>query len=410
MVLLGPLLLAVVSVIWAEEDYFIPENLNHTWDNARNYCQICYKDLTTMTPGNAHIIIQKVIALNLTSGYWIGLRENFSGPIPFSQWSNGAPVIYQNWYPGRPILKKPEVFVPTSPPPTTSTDGTTTSYDSTTTAGTTTHSTTAGTTTHSTTAGTTSTSGTTHTSSTPIDEQILCPTLEKLIACFNGTDFVVTPITDDYFSTSKSSTLIITSSPTVSSTSPSTIRSTSSSTIRSTSSSTMLSTSSTTYTTTTALITSPSTSLMTSTSYSTPIPETDYDYITDSCVALLSFGMWREKHCYESLTFICYDERFTGTVKISNVTHGGSVVTWDKAPGDNVDHYRVELHGSSINTTAVNATAVNTTKDNTTAFNTKVLTIEFQNLEAGKLYTVEVFPVKCSRYLNSLNTKFYTCE
>uniref|UniRef100_A0A3B1KB72 C-type lectin domain-containing protein n=1 Tax=Astyanax mexicanus TaxID=7994 RepID=A0A3B1KB72_ASTMX len=124
----------MVSVIWAEEDYFINGTLNYTWDNARNYCQICYKDLTTMTPGNAHIIIQKVIALNLTSGYWIGLRENFSGPIPFSQWSNGAPVIYQNWYPGRPILKKPEVFVPTSPPPTTSTDGTTTSYDSTTTA------------------------------------------------------------------------------------------------------------------------------------------------------------------------------------------------------------------------------------------------------------------------------------
>lgn len=30
-------------------------------------------------------------------------------------------------------------------------------------------------------------------------------------------------------------------------------------------------------------------------------------YIEDSCVALLSFGMWKEKLCNESLPFICYD-------------------------------------------------------------------------------------------------------
>ncbi|KAI4905051.1 hypothetical protein NFI96_016027, partial [Prochilodus magdalenae] len=141
-----------------------------------NYCQRCYKDLTTVTPGTVQLIqnlvmqniaAQKLSAQNLTAqnlttqnlttqnlttqnlsfAFWIGLRENFSGSVFWSQWSNGAPVIYQNWYPGRPILKKMDLPVPTSPPTTTSTAGTSATTTATTTAGTTATTTTTGTTT-----------------------------------------------------------------------------------------------------------------------------------------------------------------------------------------------------------------------------------------------------------------------
>lgn len=36
-------------------------------------------------------------------------------------------------------------------------------------------------------------------------------------------------------------------------------------------------------------------------------PETNKNYIEDSCVAMLSFGAWVEKKCAELLPFICYE-------------------------------------------------------------------------------------------------------
>ncbi|XP_072544012.1 receptor-type tyrosine-protein phosphatase eta [Salminus brasiliensis] len=99
--------------------------------------------------------------------------------------------------------------------------------------------------------------------------------------------------------------------------------------------------------------------------------------------------MWREKHCYENLPFICYDELFSGEVNVSSMTHGGGVVSWDKAPGVNVDHYRVELSNGNKSTTPN-------------------VTLELQNLVPGKRYKVQIFPVKCGRDLNPLDATFYT--
>ncbi|KAL7876093.1 hypothetical protein AOLI_G00110560 [Acnodon oligacanthus] len=225
MLLLGPLFLAAASVIWAEEQYYLV-SLNDTWDNARNYCQKCYKDLTTITPGNVQLIqnliiqipisqnftAQNLTAQNLTaqnftaqkrsSAYWIGLRQNFSGSLFWSQWSNGAPVIYQN-------------------------------------------------------------------------------------CC----------------------------------------------------------------------------------------------------------GMWREKHCYEFLPFICYDDRFFGEVSISNVTHDEGFLSWSQAPG-NIDHYRVEQNRvNPPNTDIKEVTGLN---------------ITLQNLVPGTQYNIKVIPVKCGRDLNPQNISFST--
>ncbi len=39
------------------------------------------------------------------------------------------------------------------------------------------------------------------------------------------------------------------------------------------------------------------------------VPDPDENYIEDSCVAMLSFGPWIEKNCFERLPFVCYEGR-----------------------------------------------------------------------------------------------------
>ncbi|KAM7366272.1 hypothetical protein PAMP_015726 [Pampus punctatissimus] len=89
----------------AEREYF-PQSTDLTWDEARNHCQVCFKDLTTLTPANIHNIALKLVS---NSTYWVGLRKNFNSTsdssIPWTRWANGDPLTFQNWYPGWPVLK-----------------------------------------------------------------------------------------------------------------------------------------------------------------------------------------------------------------------------------------------------------------------------------------------------------------
>lgn len=68
--------------------------------------QVCFKDLVTLTPYNIHKISRM-----LNSEHWIGLRKHFNSTsnssIPWSRWSNGDPLTFQNWYLGRPVPKSP---------------------------------------------------------------------------------------------------------------------------------------------------------------------------------------------------------------------------------------------------------------------------------------------------------------
>ncbi|XP_024144316.2 receptor-type tyrosine-protein phosphatase H [Oryzias melastigma] len=90
----------------AEREYFIPSQ-NLSWVEARSHCQVCYKDLVSMTPENIQIV-----APMLKSEHWIGLRKYFpdishSDGSPWIQWANGDLVIFQNWHPGMPMSKVP---------------------------------------------------------------------------------------------------------------------------------------------------------------------------------------------------------------------------------------------------------------------------------------------------------------
>ncbi|KAM9406752.1 receptor-type tyrosine-protein phosphatase eta isoform 1-T4 [Salvelinus alpinus] len=87
----------------AERQYFLQSH-SSTWEQARLHCQACYKEMVSLTPDNIQQLVQ-----NLTSSYWIGLRKTMNnGSFPWSHWSNGDPLTFQNWYPGRPILSKPK--------------------------------------------------------------------------------------------------------------------------------------------------------------------------------------------------------------------------------------------------------------------------------------------------------------
>ncbi|KAK5875870.1 hypothetical protein CesoFtcFv8_026905 [Champsocephalus esox] len=93
----------------AEREYFLHPS-NRTWEEARNHCQACFKDLVTLTPEN----VQTVSKL-LTSDCWVGLRKNSTSNatnnstmdprMPWFRWANGDPLIFQNWYPGWPVFR-----------------------------------------------------------------------------------------------------------------------------------------------------------------------------------------------------------------------------------------------------------------------------------------------------------------
>ncbi|XP_039997489.1 receptor-type tyrosine-protein phosphatase eta-like [Xiphias gladius] len=122
------------------------------------------------------------------------------------------------------------------------------------------------------------------------------------------------------------------------------------------------------------------------------VPETDENYIEDSCVAMLSFGAWVEKKCSEHLPFICYEDEFFGHASVTNVTTSSAVLTRRSGP-QGVSHYRVEVTGD---------------KQWTEIDNWTNLTLNLSSLTAGTRYSVQVFPVKCERDLNPQEVTFYT--
>ncbi|XP_056306689.1 receptor-type tyrosine-protein phosphatase eta [Danio aesculapii] len=278
------LLLLLSSVVWAEEQYY-PQSDNITWDEARLYCQQCFKELTTITSRNIHLI-----ANNLSVDYWIGLRRSYNGTLPWSKWSNEDPVTYQNWYPGHPVpnteIKQP--ICPTTQTPLTSTSSITTTSTS------------------------TPTTTTMETSSLMANNTgDMCPILVEILDCLNLTYKDLESTVHSY--------MITTPKTTTHSTLP-------------------------TVTTTYSTQTTPQ-----STTVSSCIlePEPDPDvYIEDACVVLLSFGMWKEKVCNISRPFICYDDRFFGQINYFNVMKNSVNLSWSAGPGaKNISHYRVEITG-----------------------------------------------------------------
>ncbi|MFT7810120.1 receptor-type tyrosine-protein phosphatase eta-like [Arapaima gigas] len=264
---------------WAELQYYKYSNAS-TWEDARQHCSVCYKELVSLNSENIHLIVQ-----NLSTDYWVGLRKDLNGTMSWSVWSNGDPVTFQNWYPGHPTILKEIPPTPTTPTPQTSPGP------------------------------------------QPLDN--FCHVeLESL--CRNLTNSTEIYIYDS----TKPPSPVTQPQPVV-----------------------------------------------------TVEPE---PIIENPCTSLLSFGMWMEKNCSELQPYICYEDRFYGTVNFSRVTLNSVFLNWTVGPG-NIDHYRLELRGD-----------INITNSTTS------LSMDIFQLTPGTLYHIQVFAVKCERDLDPQNTSFYT--
>lgn len=246
--------------------------------------QVCFKDLVTVTPENSHIV-----AGMISSDHWIGLRKiyNSTSNFPFdsaftsappsttfsattadgftdnstenptlywTRWANGDPLFFQNWYPGWPVPKLPLPKIDccscscTCPVPPKTTE---TPIQT-----------------------TTSPTG----SGSPMGGSIRSNQ--------NMSNFTQSsePITI--------SSQTINQRGTISENIPQTVY--------------------TTHSPWTTTASKPIESMCESKPMEPPvIPEPYKYYIEDSCVAMLRFGPWIEKHCFELLPFICYEGKCT---------------------------------------------------------------------------------------------------
>ncbi|XP_028284948.1 fibronectin isoform X2 [Parambassis ranga] len=384
----------------AERQYFIP-NMNLTWNDARNHCQVCFKELVTLTPENS-----QAIANRISSDHWIGLRKtiipktnstgnstsnttnyatsnftwssngNFtwssnsylmnnstrnttsnstsSRTMSWTLWANGDPLAFQNWYPGWPVFKSTipksdccscSCTCPAKPTPTMSSF--TTRYTQFTT--------------------TQNRPNITNSSTTTNTTDI--PNTTDLTDLTDFTDFTAQNVTDF--------TSFVNSNNTNSTT-----------TLRPRTNSTTSFTTATPYTTTEL----PIEATCSRSPMPTPdVPEAEDNYIEDSCVAMLSFGPWVEKNCLEVLPFICYEDRFYSNVTMTLVTANNATLKWESA-GDGISHYRIAVNP--------NDTVEYQQRPN--------LTCDLFNLKPGTQYKVQVIPVKCERDLTPGNVTFYT--
>ncbi|KAK6478003.1 receptor-type tyrosine-protein phosphatase eta-like [Huso huso] len=90
------LLALSLGPVGSERMYFFQSNATE-WAVARNHCRSCFRELVSVTPDNAALLVG-----GLTNDTWTGLRKELDGPMDWSQWSNGDPLTFQNWYPARP--------------------------------------------------------------------------------------------------------------------------------------------------------------------------------------------------------------------------------------------------------------------------------------------------------------------
>ncbi|CAJ1086193.1 receptor-type tyrosine-protein phosphatase eta-like [Xyrichtys novacula] len=347
----------------AELEYFNQSEIL-TWDEARSHCQICFKDLATLTPQNTRNITDKV-----STDSWIGLRKNFNSTsnsdedgyssnstsnnatnssilMPWSRWANGDPLTFQNWYPGWPVFKKP-------PPPRDCC-----SCSCTCPATTTPRTTTAAYFTDFTTPGVTGSGRVEENTQGDVTNYANSSTDQTMtdVYAFSVYDTTNETLSTDSTNIPKRKAPGFTTSPPTMTSAP------------------------------------PIESECVRSPMLTPdIPDSeDENYIEDSCVAVLSFGAWIEKECSERLPFICYDERFVGEVNVTNVTTTSASLKWPKGPG-NISHYRVEVNGQEEPTDRLTN-----------------VTFDLEDLTGGNLYSVQVFPVKCERDLNPQKVDFYT--
>ncbi|XP_031648006.1 receptor-type tyrosine-protein phosphatase eta-like [Oncorhynchus kisutch] len=285
------LLLWAVLVVCclAERQYFLQSN-SSTWEQARLHCQVCYKELVSLTPDNNLQLVQ-----NLNSSYWIGLRKTIrNDSYPWSSWSNGDPLTFQNWYPGHPVLSKPNDHV----------------------------------------------MKVNYGSSLPNECGCSCTNENKptnvtpaptAAGSYNDTGYGND--TDDPFPEDENMTTL------------SMMEAMAKMKVRETAERTTMATE---VTTMTSEMTTGPTFFTGVTGGISGTNETDTD--ENQCIALYSFGLWFDQICSKPTPYICYEDRFYGNATMTNKTLHSGTLHWTRGPGD-ISDYRVEVNSSDYNLT-----------------------------------------------------------
>ncbi|XP_054880431.1 receptor-type tyrosine-protein phosphatase H-like [Poeciliopsis prolifica] len=374
----------------AERQYFISPH-NASWADARNHCQVCFKEMVTLTPQNVH-----VIARIINSTHWIGLRKyiNYNDTYnetddydydsdyddynstnstntssksfgtPWTLWANGDPLVFQNWYPGFPLFKSPLPKIDCcscsctcpAPPRTTTTPTPTTT-------------------------GSITVSADPESSSRNSTE----PNITVTDVYENMTD------STSFYDVDTEEDMLMNATEGANFTEGANLRG------AKVTQAWGPTTAHVDHTTDSPWTTTPQRPIL-STCDRSPmlppvIPENNKNYIENSCVVILAFGPWVERECFEELPFICYEDRFMGAVTVSNITSSSAALQWDQGPGD-ISHYRFEAFSLQD--------SWNITKD------MHNLNYTLDKLTPGTGYKITVFAVKCGRDLNPLNGSFYT--
>ncbi|CAL8385021.1 unnamed protein product [Arctogadus glacialis] len=365
--IIAPLLLPC----WSERQFF-HQSRNASWAEARRHCQVCYKDLVTMSYDNSLALVKGAKSLQ-----WIGLREKFNETdVPWSGWANGDPITFQNWYPVKP---PPPVVEPctTIAAPTVDTRKTTL-----------------------TTKGLPETSRTASgdTLKTALTNTALSETSSSGFTGTASGDSLKTALTNTALSETSSSGFTGTASgdtqkkaltnTALPETSSSGFTGTASGdSLKTDLTNTALSETSSSGFTGTA---SGETSSFTQTYYSDTTFLTTPQYVREDCVAMHHFGPWEEQDCNTELPYICFDDRYYG---IASVDRDATTATlsWETPTNGNITSYRVEVQGDVPLNVSVDSSPY-----------------QISNMTPGTKYEVRVFAVKCDRELNSQNISFIT--
>ncbi|XP_063043688.1 receptor-type tyrosine-protein phosphatase H [Engraulis encrasicolus] len=346
----------VVTVGRAERDYFLMTNAS-SWVAARQDCQVCYGELATVTPESARHLLEKLQNNSRVAAAWVGLRRIVDGSavvpsppnttrnqsqwfdgtapwflpgsrpgdpwfsyvegrLPWSRWSNGDPVTFHNWYPGRPIPK------PVLEPEKCNPDGGLDDPDT-----------------------TTPTPPMTTASGSTVRSGDTCPQLETLLQCVDdptARDALSRYVRNQTSTVDPSEAVTapgINTNPTISA-DPTTDPTTDSST--------------------------PWTLPTRPLCPSDPIEEGLNEFVEDACLVLLGVGWWWERNCSEELPYMCYEERFHGLVNVSGITYTSANLSWLEAPGP-ISGYRVEVSSDSNSWNETTTSELTTELTNLTA-------------------------------------------
>ena len=82
-----------VPLGWTKREYFLQSNAS-SWELARQHCQVCYRELATITAEDARHMLEKLD--NSSRAVWVGLRRRLNETVA-SNTTNSTDDTERRW-------------------------------------------------------------------------------------------------------------------------------------------------------------------------------------------------------------------------------------------------------------------------------------------------------------------------